>query len=127
VRATQDGESDYVDVLLDRGRGDHLRGLVQTRVDDFHPRIPKRGGNYLRAAIVSIKSGLGDENSNWSHRDIKLAAATRARQSGLRGVVGQLRAPCFMRWYGRSIWRRVRSGLPPFPLSSKSQRLTLDK
>jgi hypothetical protein len=32
---------------------------------------------------MSIKAGLGDENSNWSHGESKLAVAPRERQSGL--------------------------------------------
>src|SRR5579859_1820923 len=39
VRAGKDGEADDVDVFLDRGGGDHLRGLAQAGVDDFHAGI----------------------------------------------------------------------------------------
>src|ERR1700719_2550037 len=36
VRAGKDGEGDDVDVFLNGGGGDHLGGLAQPGVDDFH-------------------------------------------------------------------------------------------
>src|SRR5579884_2023091 len=51
VRAGEDAHADDVDVLLDRGVHDHLGRLVQTRVDDFHPRVAERAGDDLRAAV----------------------------------------------------------------------------
>jgi hypothetical protein len=40
---------------------------MQTVVDDFHAGIAQRGRHDFGAAIVSIKSGFGDEYSNGSH------------------------------------------------------------
>ena len=70
VRAAQDRQADDVDVFLDRGRGDHLRRLVQAGVDDFHARITQRRGDDFRAAVVSVEAGLCNEHANWAHQQL---------------------------------------------------------
>src|SRR5688500_5661233 len=62
VRARQDREADDVDVFLNRGGGDLLRGLAQARVDDLHPRVPQRPRDHLRAAVVSVETRFGDQD-----------------------------------------------------------------
>src|SRR5437870_5395160 len=64
VRSAQAGEPNRIDVLLDRGLDDILRGLPQARVDDLHPRVAQRPGYDLRPAIVTVQSGLGDEDAD---------------------------------------------------------------
>ncbi len=54
---------DRVRVLLDRGLDDLLRGLVEAGVDDLHPRIAERPSDDLRAAVVSVETGLRDDDS----------------------------------------------------------------
>ncbi len=62
VRPGQDGQPDDVDVLLERGRGDHLGRLAEARVDDLEPLVPKPPGEHLGAAIVAVEPGLRDED-----------------------------------------------------------------
>lgn len=62
--AGEDAEPDDVDVFLDGGRGDHLGGLVEAGVDDFHPGVAESGGDDLGTAVVTIETGLGDEHTN---------------------------------------------------------------
>src|SRR5467141_1313996 len=49
VRTGEDGEADDVDVFLDSGGGDHLWGLAQAGVDDFHAGVAQSTGNYFCA------------------------------------------------------------------------------
>ena len=67
MRSAQHREPNDVDVFLNRRVGDHLRRLVQTSVDDFHACVAERGGNDLRAAVVTIETGLRNEHAYWTH------------------------------------------------------------
>src|SRR5262245_16586528 len=67
VGAGEDRQADDVGVLLQRGRHDLLGGLAKTRVDDFHPSIAQRPGNDLGAAVVTIETGLGNDDSELTH------------------------------------------------------------
>ena len=58
----QDRQSDDVDVLLERGGGDHLGRLAKTGVDDLEAFVAQAAREHLRAAIVAIEAGLGDEH-----------------------------------------------------------------
>ena len=71
VRAAQDRQADDVDVFLHGGGRDHLRRLMQSGINDFHARVAERGGDDLRAAIVTVEAGLGNEYSNWTHNRYK--------------------------------------------------------
>ena len=62
VRARQDRQPDDVDVLLERGRGDHLGRLAEAGVDDLEALVAQAAGEHLRAAIVAVEPGLGDEH-----------------------------------------------------------------
>src|SRR5580700_1430935 len=50
VGAGEDGETDDVHVFLDGGGGDHLRGLAQTGVNDFHAGVAEGAGDDFGAA-----------------------------------------------------------------------------
>src|SRR5229473_927866 len=65
VRAGENREADDVDVFLDGGGGDHLRGLAQAGVDDLHAGVAKSAGDYFSAAVVAIQAGFGNQHSNF--------------------------------------------------------------
>jgi hypothetical protein len=60
VGAREDGEADYVNVFLDRGGGDHFRGLAEAGVNYFHAGVAEGAGDDFCAAVVAIEAGLGD-------------------------------------------------------------------
>jgi len=97
VRSAQDRQANDVDVFLDRRVGDHLRRLVQAGVDHFHSRIAQRGGNDLRAAVVSIETRLGNEHAYWAHLMAQSVVRTSveggACKLAARLARGQLREP----------------------------------
>src|SRR6185369_6634498 len=51
------------DVLLDRGLGDHLGGLVEAGVDHLEAGVTERARYHLRAAVVPVEPGLRDEDA----------------------------------------------------------------
>ena len=55
-------KSHRIDILLDRGRRDLLRGLVKAGVDDLHPGVAQGASDHLDATIVTIETGLGDQD-----------------------------------------------------------------
>src|SRR5436190_11389652 len=73
VSPTQNRETDYIDVFLNRRGRDHLGSLMKSSVDDFHSRVTERGGDDFCAAVVSVEARFGDEYSNWSHCGIKVS------------------------------------------------------
>ena len=66
VCTREDREPNGVGVLLDRGLGDLLRRLVQAGVDHLHARVAQGARDDLRAAVVPIQSGLGDDDPDFS-------------------------------------------------------------
>ena len=64
VRAGEDAQADDVDVLLQRGLGDHLRRLADAGVDDLHAGVAQRARDDLGPAVVTVEAGLGDEDAN---------------------------------------------------------------
>lgn len=64
VGAGKDAQSDAIHVFLDRRVDDHFRGLAQAGVDHFHPGIPQGPGNHFGATIMTVETGLCDENAN---------------------------------------------------------------
>jgi hypothetical protein len=64
VRAGEYGKADRVDVLLDRRRRDLLRALVQAGLDDLDSGVAQRPRHHLRAPVVPVKAGLGDDDTD---------------------------------------------------------------
>lgn len=65
VRAGEDGEADAIDVFLDGGGDDHLRGLAKTGVDDFHAGVAESASYDFCAAIVAVETRFSDEDADW--------------------------------------------------------------
>ena len=64
VGAGEDGDADHIYVLVN-GSGDDLRGgAVQPRVDHLKTGVPKATGDDLRAAIMAIEAGFGDQDTD---------------------------------------------------------------
>ena len=61
--AGQDREPDAVHVLLDRGRDDLLRSLVQTGVNHFETGIAKGAGDDLGAAVMAVQTRFSHQHS----------------------------------------------------------------
>jgi hypothetical protein len=85
VRAREDRKADDVDVLLNRGLRDHLGGLMEPRVDHFHPGVTQGRGHHFRAAIVAVQARLGHQDpdrplggrSLLGHQERKRSSAAR--------------------------------------------------
>src|SRR6267378_81952 len=56
VSAGEYGETDDVDVFLDRSRGDHFRGLTQAGVDDFHASVAEGAGDDFGASVMAVQA-----------------------------------------------------------------------
>jgi hypothetical protein len=66
VGARKNREADRVDVLLHGGLGDHLRCLVQTRVDHLETSIAQGARDDLGAPVVPVETGFGDKDAQLS-------------------------------------------------------------
>ena len=79
---------DDVDVLLERGRRDHLGRLAKPGVDDLEALVAQAPGEHLGAAVVAVEPGLGDEHLERAVRHAPIvgvtARATRTRRRGGR-------------------------------------------
>src|ERR1039458_5908335 len=64
VRARKNREADDLNVFLERGIDNHLRGLAEAGVDDFHAGIAKGAGNDLGATVVTVEARLGDQDAD---------------------------------------------------------------
>ena len=86
--ARQDRQPDDVDVLLERGGGDHLGRLAKAGVDDLEALVAQAPGEDLRAAVVAVEAGLRDEHLDRSvgHGGIVGPGGTAA--TGLGGPNG---------------------------------------
>jgi len=76
VSAGEDGEADAVDVLLNGGGDDHLRGLAEAGVDDLHAGVAEGSGDDFGAAVVAVEAGFGDQDTDWRgrrHRVVSIA------------------------------------------------------
>jgi hypothetical protein len=60
VSPTQNRDSNGIDVLLQRRRGDHLWRLSQPGVNDFHAGVPQRSSNDFGSAVVAVKTWFRD-------------------------------------------------------------------
>ena len=63
VGTREQREPEGVGVFLDDRLDDLLGRLVQTGVDDFEARVAQGAGDDLGAAVVPVKTGLGDDDS----------------------------------------------------------------
>jgi hypothetical protein len=61
----EDGEADHVDVFLDSGGGDHLRGLSQAGVDDLHTGVAEGAGDDFCASVMAVKTRLGNQHPDF--------------------------------------------------------------
>ena len=61
--AGKDRQADAVHILLNRGRNDLFRGLVQACVDDLKAGIPEGPGDDFCTTVVTVKTRLADECS----------------------------------------------------------------
>src|SRR5271165_3788242 len=78
VGAGEDGEADDIDVFLDGSGGDHLRGLAEAGVDDFHAGVAEGAGDDFGAAVVAVEAGLGNQYANFAVRGhVQLSAFSR--------------------------------------------------
>ena len=84
VGAGEDREADDVHVLLDGGRRDHLGRLMQTGVHHFHAGVAERGGDDLRAAIMAVEAGLGDQHANRARRSQECPPLSRSSANTTR-------------------------------------------
>jgi hypothetical protein len=81
VGAGENREADDVDVFLDGGGGDHLRGLAEAGVDDFHAGVAEGAGDNLGAAVVAVEAGLGDQYANFLFRHSGVLFSVRSVNS----------------------------------------------
>src|SRR4051794_15536841 len=66
VCSRQNGQPNHLNVLLQGSIDNHLRCLPETGVDHFHASVAKSTSDNLRAAVVSIEAGFGNEYTNWN-------------------------------------------------------------
>ena len=81
MRSAQHRHADRVHVLIEGGLDDLLCGLVQPGVDDLEPRLAQCQGDDLGSAVVTIQTGLGDEDPDGSrpfYSDASLTLTTTA-------------------------------------------------
>ncbi len=62
VRAVVHRQADHVGVFLQGDRGDGLRRLAQTEVDDLHAGVAQDAGNDARPSVVTVEPDLRDEH-----------------------------------------------------------------
>jgi hypothetical protein len=68
VRAGKHGKADRVHVLLDGGRDDLLRRLMQAGVDHLHAGVPQRAGHDLRPPVMAVKTSLRHDHPDLARR-----------------------------------------------------------
>jgi hypothetical protein len=62
VRAVVHREADHVDVFLQCDRGDRLRRLPETHVDDLHACVAQDARHHLRTPVVAVEPDLAHEH-----------------------------------------------------------------
>jgi hypothetical protein len=67
VRPGENGQADRVDIFLDGGGHDLLRGLMQPGVDDLHPGVAQRPGHDLGSPVVAVEPDLRDDHPDVPH------------------------------------------------------------
>jgi len=66
VRAGEDRDAQYVDVLLDRGLDNLFRRPVEAGVDDLEPGVTERPGDDVCPAVVPVEADLRHETPDRS-------------------------------------------------------------
>jgi len=66
VSAAQNGDTYRINVFLQSRRGDHLRSLAQTGIDNLHPGVSQSARNHFGTAVMAVKTGFGHEYSDFS-------------------------------------------------------------
>src|SRR5215218_6330830 len=64
VGTRKNAQPDHIDVLLQRGVGDHLWRLKQSGVNNLHSSIPKRADHHLSPAVMSVEAWFCDQYPN---------------------------------------------------------------
>src|SRR5579875_631508 len=85
MSAGQHRKADRVHVLLDGGRHDLLRCLVQAGVDDLDAGVAQRARHYLRAPVVAVQSCLGHDDAD----PARCICHSASRNQGSGGTGGQ--------------------------------------
>ena len=81
VRTREQREPHGVGVLLERRFRDLAGSLEQTCVDDLEAGVAQRPGDHLRAAIVTVQPGLGNDDAVASqHSPPPVAGAVSTRR-----------------------------------------------
>ena len=89
VRAGQERQADGIRVFLQRGLGNLLRRLVQTRVDHLKPTVAQGTRDDLGPAVVTVETGFRDDDSIPAlHAGGTLVTGPRARPTGATATFG---------------------------------------
>ena len=73
VRSGKNGQADDLHVFLQRGIDDHFRGLPEAGIDNLHAGIAQRASDDLRAPVVSVEAGFGDQDpDSMIHKRLRL-------------------------------------------------------
>ncbi len=64
VRTGQNAQAHHRHVFLHGDRGDVLDALPDAGVDDLEAGVAQGAGDDLRAAVMPVQAGLGDQNAN---------------------------------------------------------------
>src|SRR4030042_4935181 len=91
MSSRKDGEADDVNVFLDGGVDDLLRGLPQSGKNYFHAGIPQPESHHFGAPVVPVQTGFAHKHLDFSsciHPSSSLneIVMTSGRAGGLKTV-----------------------------------------
>src|SRR5579864_9003163 len=66
----EDGQSDDLDVLLQRSVYDHFRGLAKASVNDLHAGVAESTSDHFRSPVVAVQTGFGDQHPDTIHMNL---------------------------------------------------------
>src|SRR5574341_55062 len=122
VGTRQDRESHDVHVLLNRGLGEHLRRLMQARVDDLHAGVAQRRGHDFGAPVVSVQPRLGDEHADRPPPSRGHQRRNRSRAASpwtVRRALGSYTTSTCARWFSASSIASSIRGSSSWPSASR--------